>query len=109
MRGKKQGESYERIIPYHQCTESDWRSFPPPALSAQSKLESYMTDPQRNLYCLDEAALRDEMTIWGTESDPSSYQHFQFLFTPCNFLLNDEDTVASNCIPDLEKQIAYLG
>ena len=109
MRGKKQGKKFEKIIPYHKCTESDWENFPPPAQSAQSSLESYLEDPDRNLYCLDQEILREEVTIWGTERDPSNYQQFQFLFTPCNYINSDDDFVSDECIPDLQKQIDYLG
>ena len=34
LRGQKSGKHYDKIIPYHKCTDSDWDHFPPPAQSA---------------------------------------------------------------------------
>ena len=67
------------------------------------------------MYCFDWDDLGDQIEIWGTENDPASFQQFQFLLTPCNYIHqqyfggDSGDFIADECIPDFEKQKEYLG
>lgn len=57
--------------------------------------------------------LGDQLEIWGTENDEISYQRFEWLFVPCNYLhgyLGDSgDTISEKCIADKKQQQEYLG
>ena len=111
--GNKNGESYQHIFPYHKCTEEDFNAFPAPVPEASGLLEAYKSSPTRNLYCLDWDKFGDELAIWGVEDDEISYQRFEFVLVPCNYVHTEfgdiGDTVAKECIPDRDKQMNYLG
>ena len=51
--GKKDGLPYERIMPYHKCTEADFEEFAPPQPEAEGMLKSMKTSKTRGLFCLD--------------------------------------------------------
>ena len=76
-------------------------------------LEVYKSSPTRNLYCLDWDKFGDELAIWGVEDDEISYQRFEFVVVPCNYVHTEfgdiGDSVSSECIPDRDQQMEYLG
>ena len=53
MYGYKNGKEYEKMISYHKCTAKDFDEFAPPAPESEDLLQTYITDPNRNIYCLD--------------------------------------------------------
>ena len=63
---------------------------------------------ERGFFCIDE----DELEIYGNFSTDSN-SHIEFLMLPCNTLFREwgyeGDTVADECIWDLQKQQEYLG
>ena len=71
--GNKDGESYERIFPFHKCTAEDFEEFAPPTPEAEGALEVYKTSETRRLYCMDWDKLGEELAIFGVEDDEISY------------------------------------
>ena len=71
--GSKNREKYEKIIPYHVCTSKDFEEFAPPAPEAEALLETYLTNPKRNLYCLDWDKLGEDLEIQGVYTDEVIY------------------------------------
>ena len=60
-----------------------------------------MTNPDRNLYCLDWEKYGEELEIWGVDFDVDSYQRFEFVLVPCNYVHpTTDDFVADECIAD---------
>ena len=53
------GVNEERFVDYHKCTASDFEDFAPPSADSASLLETYKTNPDRNLYCIDWDKLGD--------------------------------------------------
>lgn len=100
--GYKEGRSYERIYPYHKCTAEDFARFAPPAPEAEGLLKAYTEDPKRYLFCLDWERYGDELAIWGIEDDEASYQRFEFVLFPCNYVHTEfgdtGDSVSEECI-----------
>ena len=111
--GYKNGKSYQRIFPINKCTLEDYEAFPEPVPEAAGILEVYKSSPTRNLYCLDWDKFGDELAIWGVEDDEISYQRFEFVVVPCNYVHTEfgdiGDSVSSECIPDRDQQMEYLG
>ena len=110
---KKDGKNYQRLLPYKKCTVEDFDSFPAPVPEALGLLEEYKRGTSRYLYCLDWEEVGNELSIWGIEDDEISYQRFEFVLVPCNYL-NQEfgdagDIIAEGCIADHKKQKEYLG
>lgn len=111
--GYKNGARYEKFLKYHKCTNEDFDSFPPPAPEAEGLLETYKSNPNRNLYCFDWDELGDLLGIWGVTFDEVSYQRFEYVLVPCNYVHAEieptDDFVPDECIPDREEQMKYLG
>ena len=42
--------------------------------------------PNRHLFCIDWEKFGSEVAIWGTENDEISYQRFEYLILPCNYV-----------------------
>ena len=112
MWGKKSGVAFEKILPYHRCTQADLAEFAPPTPEAVGMLESMNRSQTRGIFCLDWTKLGDIVEIWSVEDD-ENYQRFDFAILPCNYVhweFGDVgDSVAAGCIADLEKQQNYLG
>ena len=64
----------------------DFEAFPAPMPEAVGLLEVYKSSKTRYLYCLDFEEVGDELAIWGVEEDEISYQRFEFVLVPCNYL-----------------------
>ena len=71
--GNRDGIGYERLLPYHKCTDEDWQVFAPPAEDSESMFKTYRDNPDRNLFCIDWDKLEDELEIWGVEDDTDRY------------------------------------
>ena len=61
MFGSKNGEKYEKKIPYHKCTAEDYDKFAPPAADSENLIKIYKTNPNRNLYCVDWEKYAEEL------------------------------------------------
>ena len=113
MYGYKNGEEYEKMIPYHKCTAKDFDEFAPPAPEAEDLLQTYMTNPNRNIYCLDWDQFGEELEVWGATYDEMNYQRFEYVLVPCNYVHTEigptDDKVAEECIADRDEQMKYLG
>ena len=53
MVGIKNGAKYEKILPYHECTESDYDQFYPLNVEKAPTLEAIRKDPNRGFFCID--------------------------------------------------------
>ena len=113
MFGYVNNERYEKMIPYHKCTAEDFDEFAPPAPEAEGLLEDYKNNPNRNLYCMDWDKYSETLAIWGVTFDEVSYQRFEYVLVPCNYVHAEigptDDYVADECIADRDEQIKYLG
>ena len=49
----KDGTWTERLLSYHECNETDWKDFAPPAKSFKGRFESIRDDPKRGFFCID--------------------------------------------------------
>ena len=49
----KNGTWTERILSYHECNETDWIKFAPPAKAFEDKFEKIRDDPKRGFFCID--------------------------------------------------------
>ena len=112
MIGKKDGVDYETAIPFHRCTDEDWEQFPKPAAASEGSINQIRANPNRGMMCLDWSNGDEDYFVYGREVD-IQYQRIDVVMTPCNFIytLNGikDDTVSDDCVPDLEKQVEYLG
>ena len=85
----------------------------PPNKDSAGLLEIFKTSPTRHLNCLNWDDLGEDLSIWGTENDEISYQRFEFLLLPCNYLHTEfgpkNDTIAEECVADHDAQMEYLG
>ena len=110
---KRNGVSGETIVPYHDCTAEELDEFAPPIQDSAGLFEVFRTSPTRHLSCLDWEKFGDKLAIWGTENDEISYQRFDFVLLPCNYVHAEfgptDDFIADECIADRDAQMAYLG
>ena len=57
--------------------------------------------------------LGDVLEVWGMENDEISYQRFEWLFVPCNYLHREfgdtGDTLSDKCIANKTAQEEYIG
>ena len=69
--------------------------------------EIYKTSKTRHLYCLDWEKFGDELSIWGTTNDELSYQRFEYVLLPCNYVHSEygptDDYIKDECIADKEQ------
>mmetsp|Transcript_43029 Transcript_43029/g.56948 ORF Transcript_43029/g.56948 Transcript_43029/m.56948 type:complete len:132 (+) Transcript_43029:358-753(+) len=109
---KTNGVNGETLVPHRECTAEDLERFAEPASDAQGLLQKYRENPKRILYCPDWDKIDDDFAIWGSTDDEISYQRFEFLLVPCNYLHAEfgptGDTIAKECIADREAQMEYL-
>ena len=71
--GHLDGKGYEKLFPYHKCTEEDFKEFAPPTPEAEVLLEVYKYSSSRALYCLDWERYGGELAIWGVEHEQINY------------------------------------
>ena len=110
--GVNEGKEFEKIIPYHKCTDADWAQFPPPQSKSVSAFNSIRADPKRGMFCLDWD--NEDLLLYGDEKKSEyTYQRIEFDMTPCNYLHThlgfEGDTIHDACIYDLDEQIENLG
>ena len=82
--GKRNGEYYQRILPYHTCTDEDYNEFYPVKKSSISFLKEIREDPQRGMYCFDWNA--DEPIELIGDAHDDDYTRLEVLVVPCNYL-----------------------
>ena len=100
-------------MPYHDCTAEEFDAFAPPSQDSVGLFEMYRTSSTRHLSCLDLEKFGDELAIWSTNQDEISYQRFDFVLLPCNYVHAEfgptDDVIADECIADRDSQMDYLG
>ena len=109
--GKKDNVAFERDIPFHKCTATDYAQFYKIESSSEQKLASIKSDPNRDFYCLD-WDIEDPYEIYGNVAD-DSYQRVEMLLLPCNVVMSGVGTspkweVNENCEGSLEEQLKYV-
>ena len=104
---KRKGVFGNTIIPYHKCTPEELDEFAPPTEDSVGLFKMFKTSKTRHLYCLDWEKLGDELAIWGTENDETTYQRFEYILVPCNYVHTEygstNDYIKDECIADKEK------
>ena len=94
---------FQKVIPYHLCTEEDWKEFYEPANGIEDQLSKVRDDPKRGMFCLDQP---EDLVIHGGENN-SEFQYVEILMVPCNYLHTEfgytEDSIHPDCIADLDK------
>ena len=65
--GRDDGETTERIMDFHECTDEDLKYFAPPSNDAEQLLTKIREDPKRALFCIDWDEYGDELEIWGMD------------------------------------------
>lgn len=86
--GRKNGELYERVLPYHECTDADWATFPPASKASKDSFETIKSDPKRGMFCIDwgeNANEEDDIVLYGNENN-DEYQRIEFMLNPCNYV-----------------------
>ena len=110
LAGKKNGISYQKILPYHTCTDEDYDQFYPVQTTSKKLLGKLREDPDRGLMCIDWKSDDPELVGQFTDDD---YTRLEVLLVPCNYLHIEGgysgDSIHSECIGDLDKQIEYMG
>ena len=111
--GRKEGKEFERLLPYHKCKSSDWENFTEPSKAYSDSFQVIKDDPKGVMYCIDwEGDDVEPIEIYGNEKN-DEYQRVELVLVPCNYLHThlgyEGDTIAPECIADLDKQIEYLG
>ena len=70
-------------------------------------MEMYRTSETRHLYCINWDDYEDELEVFGNETDEITYQRFEWVIVPCNYIHSDVgdvgDTVSEECIRDQKK------
>ena len=111
LTGLKNGEKYERIIPYHECEESDLQEFAPPTKGASDFLDRIISNPKRGLFCVDWDD-DNPFVLQGNENN-FSFATIDILLLPCNYVHSDYgdigDFVHKDCIANKRAQEEYLG
>ena len=79
--GKTKGKEYEKIIPFHDCTEADWAEFPPTSKSSTDSWNEIKNGTGRGMFCLDYS---DDVLIYGNEKN-EEYQRLEIVLVPCNY------------------------
>ena len=79
--GKINNESFEEILPYHDCTEDDYKEFYPVDKKVAMEVEDIKKSSDRGFLCLDWENLNLE--IYGSENE-QNYQRLEVLIMPCN-------------------------
>ena len=68
----KNGELYEKFLPYHVCTKEDFDLFDSPDPNVQIMYDKYYSGEMK-LYCLDWEETKNELKFWGQEKTRSNY------------------------------------
>ena len=77
MYGKRNGEYYQRILPYHKCTDEDFKDFYPVKKQSTNSLQAIRKDPERGMFCLD---WNDDPIALIGDSYDDDYTRLEILF-----------------------------
>ena len=107
MYGKKNGKSYEKMLPYHECNEVDYAEFYPINSLSAIRFREIKEDHKRGLFCIDWNA-EESIEVYGNENS-SNYQRLEVILMPCNSAYTDslvglEGGVSPKCNKSLEAQ-----
>ena len=100
--GKKDGKEFEKILPYHRCTNEDIAEFDDIIVSSKTLLEQMQEAEDRGFLCLD---WNDDepYSIYGHYKD-ADYQRIEATLAPCNYIhdyISDVgDTIHPECVFD---------
>ena len=99
------GETHEKILSLHKCTEEDWSEFPEPARGMEDQFADVKDNPDRGMYCLDTDEM-EGLEIYGDEKN-QQYSRLEVVLLPCNYLHvhlgYTEDVIHPECIANLEQ------
>ena len=106
----KDNQSFEEILPYHECTVDDYKEFYPVDRKAALLVEDIKKDPNRGFICLDWDEM--DLEIYGSENE-SNYQRLEVIVMPCNSRntndnILDEGVISDTCNENPEFQKEYL-
>lgn len=59
--GHRNGHEYEKLIPFHICSDEDYQGFKKPSQSTRGLFDYYKTKKERFLYCLDWETYGDDL------------------------------------------------
>ena len=108
--GKREGKEFEKILPYHRCTDQDYAEFDDIQVNSKKVLEQMREDEDRGFLCLDWDDA-EPFTIYGHYRD-ADYQRLEATLAPCNYIhdyISDVgDTIHPECEYDPVKQFEYL-
>ena len=101
--GKRKGIEYQKILPYHECTDKDYDEFYPAKKQSVPLLKSIREDPDRGMYCIDWNDEEAIELINGSSQD-DDYARIDVTVTPCNYLHTmldyEGDSISDDCIGD---------
>jgi len=103
MRGKRNGQNFEKMLPFHKCTDADYIGFYPPAVLSNNILKEVRSDPKKSLLCLDEWT--DDLFIGG-DRRITEWSTIEIMLNPCNYIhsyfeeTNTKDFILEECIPE---------
>ena len=79
----RDGTEFEKMLPYHKCTDEDFSLFYPVAKKSEGEIKVIRADPKKNLFCLDKWT--DDLFVGGDETG-ENYQTLEVLMVPCNYI-----------------------
>ena len=108
----RQNEWYERILPYHECTDEDYAQFHPMNFGSEDEFRNIRDNPDRGFFCLDWDD-EDPFQIFGNSEFSSNYKVLEAILAPCNYLHKEIDpkgvySIGEECNTDPEEQFKYL-
>ena len=105
--GRRDGESFQDILPIHKCTAEDMEEFYPIATQWQRSYNNRKVNGIYSSFCVDWSNVDIQ-----AKSSATSYSKFEVIFAPCNYMHTSygykDEPVSAECVRDLEKQKAYL-
>ena len=97
------------MMPIHKCNENDWAQFYELEPKSKTIFQKLTTNEDRGLYCIDWQS--EDVLVYGN-SKADNFQRIEFVLLPCNYIHTDlgytGDSIADECVADLEAQIEYL-
>ena len=82
--GRRKGIAYQKILPYHECTDEDYDQFYPTKKQSLLLLQSIREDPDRGMFCIDWND-DDPIELINSEQD-DDYARIDITVAPCNYL-----------------------
>ena len=100
--GKRKGIEFQKILPYHVCTDEDYDEFYPTKKQSLLLLQSIREDPDRGMFCIDWDD-DDPIELINHEQD-YDYARIDVIVTPCNYVHTmlgyEGDSISDECIGD---------